>query len=158
MAAALLAHDAKITTDRRSALSIPELLGDGSDGHSDHALANGEMIKEIALPPPVSGERALYKRAISRAGAEWPLVELCARAVVSEGVFKFVRLGAGGIAPVPLRLSLAEAALVGKPANPGTIMEAARQAATGANPLPMTGYKLDLLRGLVQDLLERITA
>src|SRR5262249_34258491 len=158
MAAALLAHDATIVTDRRSALSIPELLGDGSDGHSDHALANGEMIREIVLPPPVFGERALYKRAISRAYAEWPLVELCARAVITDGVFKFVRLGAGGIAPVPLRLLAAEAALVGKPANAGTIMEAARQATTGAKPLPMTGYKVDLLRGLVQDLLEQLAA
>jgi xanthine dehydrogenase YagS FAD-binding subunit len=158
MAAALLAHDARIVTDRHSALSIPELLGDGSNGHSDHALANGEMIKEIVLPPPVSGERALYKRATSRAYAEWPLVELCARAVVTDGVFKFVRLGAGGIAPVPLRLSAAEAALVGEPVNAGTIMEAARQATAGAKPLPMTGYKVDLLRGLVQDLLEQLAA
>jgi xanthine dehydrogenase YagS FAD-binding subunit len=158
MAAALLAYDAKFVTNRRTALSIPDLLGDGSDGRSDHALANGEMIKEIALPPPVAGERALYKRAISRAYAEWPLVELCARAVVSEGVFKFVRLGAGGIAPIPLRLSAAEAALVGRPANPGTVMEAARHATTDAKPLPMTGYKLDLLRGLVQDLMEQLAA
>jgi xanthine dehydrogenase YagS FAD-binding subunit len=158
MAAALLAYDAKIVTNRHSALSIPDLLGDGSDGRSDHALANGEMIKEIALPPPVAGERALYKRAISRAYAEWPLVELCARAVVSEGIFKFVRLGAGGIAPVPLRLSAAEAALVGRPANAGTVMEAARQATTDAKPLPMTGYKLDVLGGLVQDLMEQLAA
>jgi xanthine dehydrogenase YagS FAD-binding subunit len=33
---------------------------------------------------------------------------------------------------------------------------AARQATAGARPLPMTGYKLDLLSGLVQDLLERL--
>ena len=34
--------------------------------------------------------------------------------------------------------------------------EAAEQAASGAKPLPMTGYKLDLLKGVVQDLLERL--
>jgi xanthine dehydrogenase YagS FAD-binding subunit len=34
--------------------------------------------------------------------------------------------------------------------------EAARQAASGANPLPMTGYKLDLLQGVVHDVLERL--
>src|ERR1700746_2262984 len=66
LAAALLAYDAKINTDRRSGVAIGELLGDGSDGRSDHALQAGEMIREIALPVPLSGERALYKRALSR--------------------------------------------------------------------------------------------
>jgi xanthine dehydrogenase YagS FAD-binding subunit len=156
MAAALLAYDAKINTDRRSGVSIGELLGDGSDGRSDHALQAGEMIREIALPVPLSGERALYKRAISRTYAEWPLVELCARAVVADGVFRFVCLAAGGIAPIPLRLTAAEAALEGKPANAASIVDAARLATSGAKPLPMTGYKLDLLSGLVRDLVEQL--
>jgi xanthine dehydrogenase YagS FAD-binding subunit len=156
MAAALLAYAATISTDRRSGLTIGELLGDGSNGAADHALASGEMIRSIELPPPVPGERALYKRAISRSHAEWPLVEVCARAVVSDGAFQFVRIAAGGIAPVPLRLSASEAVLQGAPASSANIANAARQATAGAKPLPMTGYKLDLLRGVVHDLLERL--
>ena len=41
------------------------------------------------------------------------------------------------------------AALQGAPANPANIAKAADQATAGAKPLPMTGYKLDLLEGLV---------
>ena len=156
MAAALLAYDAVIVTSQRSGLSIGTLLGDGSGGTSDHALASGEIIREIELLAPLPGERALYKRAISRSHAEWPLVEVCARAVVSGGVFQFIRLTAGGIAPVPLRLAACEAALLGKPVSAATIAEAARQATSGARPLPMTGYKLDLLEGVVRDLLEQL--
>jgi xanthine dehydrogenase YagS FAD-binding subunit len=156
MAMALFAYDATITTDKRQALTIADVFGDGSNGAADHALSPDEMIRSIALPPPHVKERALYKRAISRTHAEWPLVELCARAVVSDGKFEFVRLAAGGIAPVPLRLAAAEAALQGATANTATIANAARLATTGAKPLPMTGYKLDLLSGLVQDLMERI--
>jgi len=158
MAAALLAYDARVTTDRRVALTVKELLGDGADGTADHALDLGEMITQVVLPAPLTGERALYKRAISRTYAEWPLVELCARAVITDGTFRFVRLAAGGIAPVPLRLKPAEAALEGKPTNAAVIAEAARQAASGAKPLPMTGYKLDLLEGLVRDLTEQLAA
>jgi xanthine dehydrogenase YagS FAD-binding subunit len=157
MAAALLAYEAKVTTDQRGGLSIGEVLGDGSSG-ADHALASGEMIRSVELPLPLPGERALYKRAISRSHAEWPLVEVCVRAVVTAGAFQFIRIAAGGIAPVPLRLETSEAALQGKPADQATIAEAARQATTGAKPLPMTGYKLDLLSGLVRDLLERVAA
>ena len=156
MAAALLAYEATVITDRRKDLTIGELFGDGSNGAADNALMPGEMIRSIQLPPPVAGERAVYKRAISRSQAEWPLVELCARAVVSAGAFQLIRLTAGGIAPVPLRLAACEAALQGKPTNAATIADAARQATSGAKPLPMTGYKLDLLEGLVRDLLEQL--
>ena len=156
MAAALLAYEASVSTDRRSGLTIGELLGDGSNGAADHALQPGEMIRSIELPPPVPGERAFYKRAISRSHAEWPLVEVCARAVVSAGSFQFIRIAAGGIAPVPLRLSASESVLQGASATSANVANAARQATTGAKPLPMTGYKLDLLRGVVRDLLERL--
>jgi len=158
MAAALFAYDATVITYQRSGLSIPDLLGDGSNGAADNALQPGEMIRGIELPAPRQGERAFYKRAISRSHAEWPLVEICARAVVTDGAFQFVRLTAGGIAPVPLRLQAAEAALQGKPANGLNISVAAKLAASGAKPLPMTGYKLDLLEGVVRDVLEQLAA
>jgi xanthine dehydrogenase YagS FAD-binding subunit len=156
MAAALLAYDAKVTTDRRNSLTIGGLLGDGSNGAADNALQPGEMIKSVELAAPLQGERALYRRAISRTHAEWPLVEVCARAVIKDGTFQFVRLAAGGVAPVPLRLHAVEAALQGK-TTAAAIANAAEQASSGATPLPMTGYKLDLLKGVVQDLLERLT-
>jgi xanthine dehydrogenase YagS FAD-binding subunit len=156
MAAALLAHDARIVTNQRPGLSIGELLGDGSDGTADNALASGEIIRGVELPAPLQGERAFYKRAISRSHAEWPLVEVCARAVVTDGTCQFIRISAGGVAPVPLRLAASEAALHGKPANAANIAEAAKLATAGANPLPMTRYKLDLLDGVVRDLLERL--
>jgi xanthine dehydrogenase YagS FAD-binding subunit len=158
MATALLAYDATIITYKRAGLSIPDVLGDGSNGAADNALQSGEMIRGVELPAPRQGERAFYKRAISRSHAEWPLVEICARAVVTDGTFQFVRLAAGGIAPVPLRLAAAEAALQGKPANIGMIAVAAERATSGAKPLPMTGYKLDLLKGVVRDLLEQLAA
>jgi len=156
MAAALLAYEAKVTTDRRNSLTIGDILGDGSNGSADNALQPGEMIESIELAVPLQGERALYRRAISRTYAEWPLVEICARAVIKDGAFQFVRLAAGGIAAVPLRLAATEAALQGKPANIATIAVAAERASAGAKPLPMTGYKLDLMKGVVQDLLERL--
>jgi xanthine dehydrogenase YagS FAD-binding subunit len=158
MAAALLAYDATVTTDRRRGLTIAQLLGDGSNGGADHALEPGEMIRAIELPPPLANERALYKRAISRAYAEWPLVEIVLRAAVAGGSFTVLRVAAGGIAPVPLRLAAVEAAATGAPATPATIARAAAQAAVGAKPLAMTGYKLDLLKGLVQDLMEAVVA
>ncbi|BBC02749.1 MULTISPECIES: FAD binding domain-containing protein [Bradyrhizobium] len=158
MAMALLAYDAKVATDRRSGLSISDLLGDGSNGAADNLLASGERIERIELPVPLAGERALYKRAISRTHAEWPLVEICVRAVISGGAFQQVHIAAGGIAPVPLRLAASAAALQDKQISAATIAQAAELATSGARPLPMTGYKLELLTGLVRDVIERIVA
>ena len=155
LAAALLAYDATVATSKRSSLSILQLLGDGKNASSDHALQPGEVIKSIQLPPALAGERAFYKRAISRTYAEWPLVELVVRAVVSGGKFEAVYVAAGGIAPVPLRLDGVERAVTGAAATAATADAAAKQAIAGAKPLPMTGYKLDLLQGLVRDLLGR---
>jgi xanthine dehydrogenase YagS FAD-binding subunit len=158
LGAALLAYDATVTTNLRPRLTIAQLLGDGSNGAADHALAPGEIIESIELGNPVANERALYRRAISRSYAEWPLVEVVARAVIADGAFKLVRIVAGGIAPVPLRLAAAESAAQGAAVNAATIAKAATQSTLGAKPLAMTGYKLDLLKGLVHDLLERIAA
>ena len=85
------------------------MLGDGSNGAADHALERRRNDRSRRASPPLAGERAAYKRAISRAYAEWPLVEVVARVVVERGAFQFVRLAAGGVAPVPMRLAAAEA-------------------------------------------------
>jgi xanthine dehydrogenase YagS FAD-binding subunit len=158
LAAALLAYDATVTTSLRQHLTMDQVLGDGSNGSADHALAPGEIIESIELGIPVANERALYRRAISRSYAEWPLVEVVVRAVIADGAFKLVRIVSGAIAPVPIRLLAAESAAQGAAANAETIAKAVAQSTLGAKPLAMTGYKLDLLRGLVQDLLERISA
>ena len=158
LAAALLAYDATVTTNLRQRLTIAQLLGDGSNGGADHALRPGEIIESIELGNPVANELAFYRRAISRSYAEWPLVEVVVRAVIADGAFKLVRIAAGGVAPVPLRLAAAESAAQGAAVNAATIAKAVAQSTLGAKPLAMTTYKLDLLKGLVQDLLERVAA
>jgi len=158
LAAALLAYEATVTTNLRTHLTINQLLGDGSNGSADHALQPGEIVESIELGAPVANERALYRRAISRSHAEWPLVEIVLRAAITDRTFKLVRIVAGGVAPVPLRLAAAESAAQNAAVNAATIADVVARSTQGATPLPMTVYKLDLLRGLVRDLLERISA
>ncbi len=155
LAAALLAYDARLDTDQRRDLPIAEALGDGRSA-TETALDPGELIEAFRLPAPLPGERAVYKRAIGRAHAEWPLVELIVSATFDAGVFTRARLVAGGVAPTPLRLEAAEAAVLGKPATAETFAAAAAAAILGANPLLQARYKLTLLQGLARDLLETV--
>jgi xanthine dehydrogenase YagS FAD-binding subunit len=157
LAAALLAYDARINTNQRRDLGLDEVLGDGGSTTSETALGPSELIVSAVLPPPVVEERAAYKRAIGRAHAEWPLVELVVSAVFEAGRFARLRIVAGGVAPVPIRLATAEAAALGQPGAPETFAAAATAATEGAAPLLQAAYKLDLLRGLVRDLLEEVS-
>lgn len=58
---------------------VQDLYGDGSDPTRDHLLGPAEVLLSVELPIPVPDERAAYHRTISRAEAEWPLVEAVAR-------------------------------------------------------------------------------
>ena len=152
---ALLAYDAEVTDGSGGARPVAELYGDGSDGRHDHQLGEGEILTAVRMPPALEAERAAYFRATSRELAEWPLVEALARLVVSGETIEFAAVAVGGVAPVPLRLERVEQALTGQPASSETVEGAASLAASGASPLPMSRYKLDLLPGTVRETLER---
>jgi xanthine dehydrogenase YagS FAD-binding subunit len=153
---ALLAYEAEIEVHGQGWRPAEALFGDGSDPHRDHLLEPGELLTQAALPAPLAGERAAYFRAITRAEAEWPLVEALARLALDDhGTISFARIGVGGVANVPLRLPQVEAALLGQPATAETLERAAARATEGVTSLPLTGYKVALLRGVVLEALER---
>lgn len=152
---ALLAADAEAGVTGRSRLPVADLWGDGSDPRRDHLLTDDQLLTHVHLPPPWPGERAAYHRTISRAGAEWPLVEAVARLVVDDGVVTRAAVAVGGVATVPLRLAAVESALTGAAPGDGALTAAADVATDGATPLPRTGYKVDLLRATVLEVLER---
>jgi len=155
---ALLAYDASIEVVGGSGRSMAELYGDAADPRRDHTLGDGELVTAVVVPPPKTGERSAYVRTIARARAEWPLVEAVARVGVEGDAIRWAAIAVGGVAPRPLRLPAVEAALVGKPAKADALPDAAAKAKDGAEPLPMTGYKVDLLEATVLDALEQALA
>jgi xanthine dehydrogenase YagS FAD-binding subunit len=158
MGLALLAYDAQVEIHRRASMSAPAFFGDGSDPRHENRMPDGHVLTSVLLPPPLFGERAAYVRAIARSRAEWPLVEVLARVVVESGAIRYARVAMGGVANIPMRLASVEAALEGSPSNAATLERAASIASDGANPLPMTKYKVELVRGTVLDALERALA
>ncbi len=159
LAMALLTYDATVTVSGGAHLGVEELLGDGSDGTRDHRLPEGEVLTTVVLPPALAGERAAYFRAISRFEAEWPLVEAVCRVRRGEdGRVQECGLAIGGVAPVPLRLRAAEDILTGSLLDETTIAAVSEAATAGADPLPETGYKVDLIAATVREVLERLAA
>lgn len=147
--AALLTYDATLSVAGRGAMTVAELYGDGS-ALADHQLRPGEMITHIHLPAPVARERGAYQRLMSRALAEWPLVEVAVRLVVSDATIALARVAIGGVANIPFRLTEVERALQGAPATDAAIHAAAKRATERAQPLPGTQYKVAMVEALVE--------
>lgn len=154
LATALLAYEARVVVAGGAERTVEALYGDGSEARPS-TLPAGSLITGVRLPAPLAGERAAYVRAISRARAEWPLVEVVVRLGIEGDVIRTAVVTLGGVAPVPIHAADVERALVGAPATAAALAAAARAATSGARPLPMTAYKLELLPGAVLEGLEQ---
>lgn len=155
LAAAFLAWDATVLLHDGQELSLPALLGDGSDPTRQNRLPTGAVLAGVRLKPGSPDDRSTYFRAIARARAEWPIVEVIAR-VQGTNPVQAAWITLGGVANVPLRATAAEAALIGGPLDETRIAAGAKAAREGAKPLPMTGYKVDILEGAVRAALTRL--
>jgi xanthine dehydrogenase YagS FAD-binding subunit len=152
----LLNYDAQVEINGEQRISMHALYGDGTDGSREHQLAPGDVVTAVILPAPVADERGGYFRSISRARAEWALVEASVRLVVDpSNQITLARVAIGAVAPVPLLLPQVNAALEGKPATEESFSAAAKLASARATPLPQTSYKLPLIYGTVLDTLMR---
>lgn len=153
LATALLAYDATIVTTERE-MPIADLYGNGSTFDRDHLLQPNELLTHVILPPAATGEKAAYFRSISRFEAEWPIVECSVRLVIDKDIITNAGIGVGGVSQLPLRLKNVEAALVGKAVNAETLEQAAAASADGANPLPQSAWKVDMMVNTLLHTLE----
>jgi len=152
----LMNYDAQVEINKTKMRSIVDVYGDGKNPAITHTLKQGEILTQVILPKPTPDERASYFRSISRARAEWALVEASVRMVVDENnIITMARVAIGGVAHVPMLLPHVNSALEGQPANDATFEAAVKLATQGANPLPQTEYKVHLIYGTVLETLHR---
>ena len=131
VAAALIALDARLATNRRE-LRISELYRLPTDDDRDvTALEPGELILEVHVPPP---QASVYLKAMDRQKWAFALVGVAAARSPAG-----VRIGLAGVAPIPWALETA-------------------QALDNATPLPGTAYKVELARVLVRRALTALGA
>lgn len=152
----LMNYDAQVEINGSEVRSIFDVYGNGKDPAITHTLKQGEILTAVILHKPTADERASYFRSISRARAEWALVEASVRMVVdADNLITMANVAIGGVAHIPMLLPQVSDTLIGKPATEETFEAVAKLATQGANPLPQTGYKLPLIYGTVLDTLNR---
>lgn len=153
LAPVLVALGATVRTTRRR-IPAEEFFGVGP--RATTVLGAGELVQEVEVPVPAPGTRQCYLKFRTRHSIDFPIAGVAAVATLSRGVVRSARLALGAAAPIPLRATQAEQYLVGRRLDGATVSEAARLAVADAAPLAENGYKVAILRALVQRALETL--
>jgi xanthine dehydrogenase YagS FAD-binding subunit len=115
-------------------------------------LEPGEIVTEVLLPPAV-GVRSSYRKVRVRAAWDFALAGVALALRTKDGRIAAARVVLSGVAPVPWRATAAEKALAGRPLDAAAAAEAAARSVDGAKPLSLNAYKVDLVRGIVEESL-----
>ena len=117
----------------------------GDTPHIETALAPGEMITGVILPPPPAG-RQVYRKVRDRASYAFALVSVAAIVATDGGAITEVRVAFGGVAHKPWRSAEAEAALSGRSATMATFRAAAEAAMADAVGRGYNDFKIELAK------------
>jgi 4-hydroxybenzoyl-CoA reductase subunit beta len=102
-----------------------------------------ELLTEIHLPP-LNGWRATYKKLRRRGAFDFPVLGVAARLDMAEdGTVKNAKLVLGGIAPAPIEVKDAGAALIGGPLDEERMQAAAEACYLKARPLDNTDFVMN---------------
>jgi len=123
--------------------------GPENDVTRETALAPGEVLTAVRLPPAPAGWRGVHRKERERTAGDFAVVGVAAGAVPADGALHHVRLALGGLGAAPARSAAAEAVLEGQAPTPALAERAADAALADARPLAHNGYKLHLARALI---------
>jgi CO/xanthine dehydrogenase FAD-binding subunit len=118
-------------------------------------LRRGEILASIHLPPPTPGSGAHYLRFIPRHEMDIAVVGVGAWVVLQEGRISDARIALGAVAPTPLSVDDAAAALIGRGPSEDAYADAARQAQEAACPIDDVRGSIAQRRHLVGVLTKR---
>jgi xanthine dehydrogenase YagS FAD-binding subunit len=127
----------------------------GGDVRVENTRTPDELLTAIEVPA-VPGRRSVYASVAERAGFDWPLVSIAVALDGEGGVVRTARIVLGAVATAPRRAIAAEQAVVGRRLDEATTAAAAQAAVAGAQPLSENGYKVELLKTLVQRTLRSL--
>jgi xanthine dehydrogenase YagS FAD-binding subunit len=122
-----------------------------TDTTRETVLATGEILTDVLVPLPPPGLRSLYRKVRVRRSWDFALAGVALALGVTAGRVDRARVVLSGVAPVPWRAVESEEALVGSTLDAETASRAAAASVIGAEPLAQNGYKVDLVRGLVEE-------
>ena len=117
-------------------------------------LQPDELVTEVRFPMPPPGTGGAYEK-LERKVGDYAVVGVAALVTVDGDVVTSAGLGLCNAASVPIKASTAEAFLLGKPAAPDNMNEAARLAMEASDPVEDDRGPVDYKRAMVRELTRR---
>ena len=116
--------------------------------HAVDKLEPGELVTEVVIPK-LPGYRTGNLKLRLRESVDFAVTSLAYAYKEQDGVIEDARLVAGGIAPIPVRLTAAEEVLKGKKPTAELAQEAFAAAMQDANPMAENAYKLQEVKAQI---------
>ena len=153
-APALVALDAQMVIRRGGSERVVDAMdyfvGPSLDIMRMTVLEPGDLLTAIRIPARWAGARFYFEKVRDREVWDFPLVNVASAVQESQGRVDDLRVVVGAVAARPLRLLAVESELSGQVLNTQTLARAGELAVEGARPLRFNGYKVPLMRNLVQ--------
>lgn len=146
----LLAFDGTIVTNKKE-ISASDFFTTKLKAYD--MLDQGELVTAVTVPN-LDGYVSGYEKSRIRTSIDFALVSLAWAYKLENHVITDVRLAAGGVAPVPVRLREVEQLLIGKTPSAELAKEAGALAVKHAVPMEKNAYKVNGLEALVTRMAE----
>lgn len=153
----LTALDARI--ELMSAKGLRELpLANFQLGVYETALASGELISAILIPPLPSNMKGIYVKFTTGSSEERPCAGVAAFARIENGICRDLRLAVGAVSSRPLRITVGEERSINQTLTTELIQDIAAEAARIIDPIDDVRGPADYKRHLVGVLVRRAIA
>jgi len=117
----------------------------------ENILAPNEIVTEIHLPPIGGRVRSSYRKIRARRAWDFALTSVGMVMQFEKQNVSKARIVLGGVAPYPWRVEAAEKLLIGKKPDSAAAAAAGQAAAQGANPMRDNAYKVEMVKGAVEE-------
>lgn len=159
MLVALGASVSVMGADGKRTIALDKFFTLPADGNlrRENVLKNEDIITDVLVPASKFAAHSTYLKFKERDSMDFAMSAVAA--AVTLGANKTVseaRIVLGGVAPVPWRVPKAEAALVGQAMSNDVLLNVAKVALEGAEPLAKNAYKVPLTQTLVRRALARV--
>jgi xanthine dehydrogenase YagS FAD-binding subunit len=115
-----------------------------------NALKRGEMIKEVEVPKITVAAKQTFLKFTLRRPLDFAIVSVASIIAAPHGQCTDAHIALGAVGPAPVRATAAEEGMKGKQISVQTAVEAAATAMTGARPLSMNAYKVEIAKTLIK--------
>jgi len=156
-AVALTALQAKVTISGPAGSKTAGIesffVGPDKSLEKENILLPGEIVTAVQIPPAGANAGSSYRKIRTRGSWDFAQASVAAVLWIESGSVRSARIVLGGVAPYPWRIPAAEKLMAGRKLDAALAAEAANAAVSGANPLKDNAYKVEMVKGAIEESL-----